>query len=223
MIRAVHVAHSRRRSPFDDRISASVPAIRRDRLLAQQQAQVEELRHAKYEHILEENPAITLLHGEARFADGHTLSVRLSEGDARAVTFDRCLIAVGARPAVPPILGLKDTLYWTSVDALVADTIPQRLLVIGSAVVTAELGQAYARLGSQVAMIARSEMFFHEDPAIGQVFADEVIEVLRQPPIRSVRHENAEFVLDTTAGELRGNALQVATGRTPRPRSTGQR
>ena len=219
MIRAAHVAHMRRHSPFDGGIDACALAIRRDALLAQQQARVEELRHAKYENILDDNPAITLLRGEARFIDGHTLSVRQAEGGERTVSFDRCLIAVGARPAVPPIPGLKDTPYWTSTDALAADRIPRRLLVLGSAVVACELGQAYARLGSEVTMIARSELFFREDPAIGeaigQVFADEGIRVLRQTQTRSVRHENGEFILDTSAGELRGDALLVATGRTP--------
>ncbi len=219
MIRTAHVAHTRRHSPFDGGIDACAPKIRRDALLGQQQARVNELRHAKYEHILDENPDITLLHGEARFVDDHTLSVRLSEGGERTVAFDRCLIAVGARPALPPIPGLEDTPYWTSTDALMADAIPPRLLVIGSAVVAAELGQAYARLGSQVTMIARSELFFHEDPAIGeaigQVFADEGIRVLRQTQIRAVRHENGEFVVETSADELRGDALLVATGRTP--------
>ncbi|TAN08225.1 MAG: mercury(II) reductase [Rhodanobacteraceae bacterium] len=218
MIRAAHVAHARRYSPFDDGISASAPAIRRDLLLAQQQARVEALRQAKYERILDENPAITLLHGEARFMDNHTLRVRLVEGGERTLTFDRCLIAVGARPSVPPIPGLTGTPYWTSTDALAADTIPPRLLVIGAAVVAAELGQAYARLGSAVTLIARSELFSRKDPAIGsaigKVFADERIRVLRETRIRSVRHENGEFILDTTAGELRGDALLVATGRT---------
>ena len=67
MIRAAHIAHLRRESPFDGGIAATVPAIDRSKLLAQQQARVEELRHAKYEGILDGNPAITVLHGEARF------------------------------------------------------------------------------------------------------------------------------------------------------------
>ena len=48
MIRAAHVAHVRRASPFDDGIAANSPKILRERLLAQQQGRVDELRHAKY-------------------------------------------------------------------------------------------------------------------------------------------------------------------------------
>lgn len=219
MIRAAHVAHSRTHSPFDGGIGRCAPLIRRAALLAQQQARVEELRHARYERILAGNPAITLVHGEAHFVDQHTLAVRLAEGGQRTLAFDRCLIAAGARPAVPPIPGLKETPYWTSTEALIADTIPSRLLVIGAAVVACELGQAFGRLGSHVTMIARSELFSHQDSAIGatigQVFADEGIRVLRQTRVDAVRHEHNEFVVQTSAGELRGEALLVATGRTP--------
>ena len=69
MIRAAHVAHLRRRSPFDVGVSAAEPTILRDRLLAQQQARVDELRRGKYESILEVSTAITVVHGTARFTD----------------------------------------------------------------------------------------------------------------------------------------------------------
>ena len=52
MIRAAHIAHLRRESPFDDGIAAASPKILRKRLLAQQQGRVDELRHAKYEGCL---------------------------------------------------------------------------------------------------------------------------------------------------------------------------
>ncbi len=126
MIRAAHIAHLRRESPFDGGIAATTPTIQRTALLAQQQARVDELRHAKYEGILEGNPAITVLHGSARFKDNRNLIVQLNDGGERVVAFDRCLIATGASPAVPPIPGLKDTPYWTSTEALVSETIPKR-------------------------------------------------------------------------------------------------
>ena len=144
MIRAAHIAHLRRESPFDGGMPPTPPTILRERLLAQQQARVDELRHAKYEGILDDNPAISVLHGEARFKDAHSLTVQLNGGGERVLAFDRCLIATGASPAVPPIPGLKDTPYWTSTEALVSDTIPERLAVIGSSVVALELAQAFA-------------------------------------------------------------------------------
>ena len=223
MIRAAHIAHMRRESPFDGGIAAAVPAIDRGKLLAQQQARVEELRHTKYEGILDGNPAITVLHGEARFKSVHSLNVQLNDGGEREVTFDRCLVATGASPAIPPIPGLKDTPYWTSTEALVSDTIPDRLAVIGSSVVALELAQAFARLGSQVTILARSTLFFREDPAIGEAltaaFRAEGITVLEHTQASNVAYADGEFVLKTSGGELRADQLLVATGRTPNTRS----
>ncbi len=219
MIRAAHIAHLRRQSPFDGGIAAAVPAIRRERLLAQQQARVEELRHAKYESILEGNAAITVLRGSARFKDGHHLTVHLRDGGEREVAFDRCLVATGASAAVPRIPGLRDTPYWTSTEALESDTIPQRLSVIGSSVVALELAQAFARLGSRVTVLARHTLFFREDPAIGEAvtaaFRAEGIEVLEHTQASQVAHANGEFVLTTGHGTIVADRLLVATGRAP--------
>jgi mercuric reductase len=223
MIRAAHVAHLRRRSPFDTGVSAAEPTILRDRLLAQQQARVDELRHGKYESILHGTPAITLVHGTARFTDAHSLTVALRGGGEQVVAFDRCLVATGAAPAVPPIPGLADTPFWTSTEALASGDIPARLAVIGSSVVAVELAQAFARLGSRVTILARSKLFFREDPAIGEAltaaFLDEGIEVLEQTQATRVEHAAGQFVLTTNHGELRAERLLVATGRTPNTRA----
>ncbi|MFT7325469.1 MAG: mercuric reductase [Rhodoferax sp.] len=223
MIRAAHIAHLRRESPFDDGIAATLPTIDRRKLLTQQQARVEELRHAKYEGILESHSGITVLRGAARFKDGQHLTVTLNDGGEQTVAFDRCLIATGASPAIPPIPGLKDMPYWTSTEALVSDAIPERLSVIGSSVVALELAQAFARLGSQVTILARSTLFFREDPAIGEAvtaaFRTEGIKVLEHTQASQVAHVNGEFVLITGHGEVRADKLLVATGRIPNTRS----
>lgn len=222
MIRAAHIAHLRRESPFDNGISATSPAILRERLLTQQQGRVEELRHAKYETILDGNPAITVLHGEARFNGERSLSVHLTDGGERELVFDRCLIATGASPALPPIPGLKDTPYWTSTEALVSDTIPERLTVIGSSVVAVELAQAFSRLGAKVTILARSTLFFREDPAVGEAltaaFRAEGIDVLEHTQASQIAHVDGEFVLTISGGELRADRLLVATGRSPNTR-----
>ena len=220
MIRAAHIAHVRRESPFDTGITASVPVINRSRLLAQQQQRVNELRQAKYEGILERSPAITVLRGEARFTSDHSLVVRMNDGGGeRELAFDRCLIATGASVVVPPIPGLKDTPYWTSTEALVSATIPPRLAVIGSSVVALELAQAFARLGSKVTVLARSSLFSREDPAIGiaitAAFRAEGIAVLEHTQASQVAHVNGEFVLATSDGDVRADRLLIATGRAP--------
>jgi mercuric reductase len=219
MIRAAHIAHLRRQSPFDGGIAATLPAIDRSRLVTQQQALVDALRHAKYEDILVRNPAITVVQGEARFQDDQTLAIRANAGDERVVAFDRCLIATGARPAVPPIPGLADTPYWTSTEALASDTLPERLAVIGSSVVAVELAQAFARLGSRVTLLARGTLFNRDDPAVGEALTAalraEGIDIREYTQASHVAHCGGEFVLTTASGEVRTDQLLVATGRSP--------
>lgn len=223
MIRAAHIAHLRQSSSFDAGISASAPRIDRRALLVQQQARVDALRQAKYESIVDGNPAITVLRGDARFKDSHTLQVNLNQGGERTVAFDSCLIATGASPAVPPVPGLQESPYWTSSEALVSDAIAPRLAVIGSSVVALELAQAFARLGSEVTILARNTLFSRQDPAIGAAvtaaFRAEGIEVLEHAQASQVSYENDEFVLTTECGEVRADKLLVATGRVHNTRS----
>ena len=219
LIRAAHIAHLRRESPFDAGLSAMPPVVDRPRLLAQQQERVEELRHSKYEAILAGIPAITVVHGEARFKDGHTLAVTLPEGRERLVPFDRCLIATGASASVPPVPGLKDTPYWSSTEALASDRIPARLAVIGSSVVAVELAQAFARLGSDITILARRTLLYREDPMIGEAlteaFRAEGITVLPHTRASAVSFTDGEFTLITIDGELRADQVLAATGRGP--------
>ncbi|MCL1478647.1 mercury(II) reductase [Marinobacter sp. M3C] len=219
MIRAAHIAHLRRKSPFDESITATEPMIDRPLLLAQQQARVDELRRAKYEGILADNPDITVVQGEARFKDARTLLVNGTDGKEHKIGFDRAFIGTGARPTIPPIPGLSGTLYWTSTTALASDTIPDRLIVIGASVVAVELAQAFARLGSEVTILARSRLLSREDPAVGEAiqtaFQAERISVLNDTQASQVSYTNDEFIVDSNAGELRADRLLVAVGRTP--------
>ncbi|SFR44284.1 mercuric reductase [Marinobacter daqiaonensis] len=219
MIRSAQIAHLRRRSPFDEGLSAQTPEVDRVALFAQQQARVDEMREAKYESILAGHAGITVVQGEARFIDGRTLRVHRETGDGQNVHFDRAFIGTGSRPSVPPIPGLVNTPYLTSTTALELASIPERLIVLGAGFVALELSQAFARLGSQVTVLARSRCLSQEDPAVGEAveaaFRREGITVMTQTQPSRVDYTDGEFILDTSAGELRADQLLVATGRTP--------
>ncbi|TCK18343.1 mercuric reductase [Thiogranum longum] len=218
MIRAAHVAHLQAHHPFEG-ISVNQPVIDRPALVRQQQARVKELRQAKYESILETNPGINLLRGWARFSDSHTLLVAQADGSEKKLTADRILLATGARPAIPDIPGLKDTPYWTSTDALVAEQVPEHLVVIGASVVALELAQAFLRLGSKVTVLARSVFLSREDPALGEglvsIFEEEGATVLLHTLPESVTHDGKAFSLATPGGDIHCDQLLVATGRQP--------
>jgi mercuric reductase len=222
MIQAAHVAHIHTASPFPGIVNRPAQ-VSRAALVAQQQHRVEELRVAKYQNIVDANPGINLVRGFARFNDAHTLTVKLPDGRETQLKADRVLIATGASPAIPPVPGLKESPYWTSTDALVAEDLPKHLVIIGSSIVAVELGQAFLRLGSKVTMIARSKVLFREDPAIGDALQEalehEGTRILTHTQTRAVTHRNGSFHVETSAGVVSGDRLLVATGR--RPNTTG--
>ena len=219
MIRAAHIAHLMRDHPFDG-IANVPPILDRTKLVAQQQARVDELRQAKYQDILDTAANIRLLKGHARFADPRTLIVTQSGGAEKTLTPDRILIATGASAAVPPIQGIEDTPYWTSTEALVAGALPGHLIVLGGSVVGLELAQAFLRLGVRVTVVELlPRLLPREDEAIGDslkaILEQEGMRILTGVQMQSVRHQNNSFKVVLEGGTLTGDALLVATGRRP--------
>ena len=217
LIRAAHVAYTQRRHPFEglDKVS---PVIDRRRLVLQQQARVDELRQAKYQDILDAIPNINFLKGRAWFVAPDTLAVRHEDGDEKIVKADRVLIATGASPSIPPIPGLKDTPYWTSREALVAEELPGHLTVIGGSVVGLELAQAFLRLGSKVTVIELlPRLLPREDEAIGAglraILERDGMRILTGMQTKAVRHTNGGFEVDLGAEKVVSDRLLVAAGR----------
>ena len=224
MIRAAHVAHLQSHHPFPG-LAKQKPVVDRKALVAQQQARVEELRHAKYESILDTNPGISLMRGFARFEDARTLVVKDVDGKETRIQPDRVLIATGRSPQIPAIPGLLGTPYWTSTEALISETLPLHLIVYGGSVVALELAQACLRLGIRVTLIARSTLLSREDPAIGAglmaVLEEEGMRVLTQTQIKAVRFDGKLFELNTSAEIISGDRLLIATGRNPNTSGMG--
>ncbi len=224
MIRAAHIACLQKNHAFAG-IKKQQPVINRKQLVAQQQTKVDELRAAKYENILATHPEINLIKGQARFKNANTLIVDREHDDNTEITADRYLIATGSSPGIPPIPGLAGTPYWTSTEALVAEKLPEHLIVIGSAIVALELAQAFLRLGSKVTLLARHTLMYREDPAIGSVLQavmeEEGMNILTNTQPKAVSYKKSlfgsgKFTLKTRSGKiLIGDQLLIATGRPP--------
>jgi mercuric reductase len=119
----------------------------------------------------------------------------------------------------PDTPGLKDTPYWTSTEALVAEELPQHLIVHGGSVVALELAQAFRRLGSDVTLIARYGLLSKEDPAVGEglkaVLEGEGMRILIHAEVKKVRFDGNLFQMDIGSETISGDRLLVATGRKP--------
>jgi mercuric reductase len=225
MIRGAQIARHAAAHAFDG-IERRKLAIERGRMLAQQQARVDELRKAKYQDILDANPAITLLKGRARLVGPAALVVQDEHGKESRLDADRVLIATGASPAVPPVPGLKDTPFWTSAGALAADTVPEHLVVLGGSVVGLELGQAFARLGARVTVLELMDRLLPiEDEDIGrglrEALREEGIEVRTGFKTESVRWRNGRFEVTGAGTSISADRLLVATGRHPNTAGLG--
>ena len=217
-IRAAHIAHLQSAHPFVG-LQQQAAVVDRKVLVAQQQARVQELRVAKYEDILAANPGIHLERGYARFKDAHTLVAKKADGSEKEIVADFILIATGRSPVIPDFPSLKGTPYWTSTEALIAEKLPQHLIIYGGSVVALELAQAFLRLGSRVTLVARSTLLSKEDPEIGAalraVLVAEGMRVLTNTAVKDMRHDGQEFQVDIGSEVLRGERLLLAIGRRP--------
>ena len=95
---------------------------------------------------------VTVLKGRGVFEDSGTLRVETTAGQ-QFLGFQKAIIAVGSRPAMPRQFDLGNPRVMTSTEALEIADIPERLLVIGGGYIGMELGTVYARLGSRVTVI----------------------------------------------------------------------
>ncbi len=224
MIRGAHIAHIQGQHNFEgvpQRKSSDKPVIDRKAMVRQQQEWVENLRHAKYESILESNSGINLLRGKAHFKDASTLIVRKNDGSEKEIRADRILLAVGARPMIPDIMGLENTPYWTSTEALIAEEIPKHLVVLGGSVIALELAQAFRHLGSEVTIMARSSLLSKEDSELGSglktALSEDGLNIRLNTVPNNITHDGKNFVLTLDQNEAQSvvhcDQLLVATGR----------
>lgn len=159
--------------------------------------------------------AVRVIQGEARFLDNRSVTVGSLTIQAR-----RFVIATGSRPAIPPIDGLDSVPYLTNETVFDLTARPERLIVLGGGPIGVELGQAFVRLGSRVAIIQSGRILPRDEEEaaiqIRRALAADGVELREQA--RAVKVEGAEGALRVTlaSGEqLQGTHLLVATGRRP--------
>ena len=98
--------------------------------------------------------------GAARFVDRKTLTVEQPDGSSVTLTAkEGIVIATGASPAKTSIAGLDETgaagvAYITYEQIFSLPELPASLTIVGGGPIGCELGQAFARLGSAVTIVA---------------------------------------------------------------------
>lgn len=198
-------------------IAPSEPHLDWARVLGQKAELVDELRQTKYLDVLEAYPEITLLRGHARFPGAGRVAVDGVEYRARKV-----VIATGASPWAPPVPGLDAVDALDSTTAMEIETLPQSMIVLGTGYVGLELGQMFARFGTRVTLLQRSERIAKaEDPEVSEALRSyleaEGLDIRTGVQVLAVERDDGGSVLRARqAGrpiELRAARLLVATGR----------
>ncbi|MBX3437899.1 MAG: dihydrolipoyl dehydrogenase [Planctomycetaceae bacterium] len=96
---------------------------------------------------------VTLVQARGEFESSTSLKLTHPDGSTSRLSFEKCIIAVGSRPAMPGMFNIGDDRVMDSTGALNLPDVPGRLLVIGGGYIGLEMGCVYAALGSKVTVV----------------------------------------------------------------------
>lgn len=198
-------------------------------LVAQKAKVIEGYRGKKYDSLI--GGKISIEDGPVRFLDSRTVEV-----GGKRLMGERFLIATGSRPVIPDIAGLAEVPYLTSDllthgETMELTELPVSLVIIGGGYIALELGQMFARFGSQVTIVERNpQVLAHGyEPqvglAIGKILAEEGIRIVTSATVEAVHKDSQGIVatLRTSDGEqeIRAVKILIATGRRPNTDAIG--
>jgi dihydrolipoamide dehydrogenase len=125
---------------------------------------------------------VTVFDGEAKLSgtngQGPAIKVKGKDGKEQTLSAKNVIIATGARARTIPAAGLEPDgkLIWTAREAMVPDTFPKRLLVVGSGAIGIEFASFYNALGADVQVVEMVERILPAEDKEVSVFARKVFE-----------------------------------------------
>lgn len=217
LIRAAESLHKAKKVPFDG-IETTGATIHFKAIKAQKDELVLSLRNAKYLSVLEQNPNITLIEGNAEFENA--TEVRVGE---RIVKGEKILIATGSTPYIPDVPCLKESGFLVSDSAFELTELPESMIVLGGRYVALEIAQMFQRFGVKVTVLQRSNRLIpDQDPDVSEELTkhlrDEGLEVVTGTKLLGVEKNKVFEVRFEHGGEVKtisAEQLVLATGRRP--------
>lgn len=188
-------------------------------VIGQKDALVAQLRQAKYVDVLHGYDRVKLIEGQARLESPRSVRVNgeLYKGTS-------ILVATGARPWLPEITGLAESGPLDSTSAFELKRLPESMIVLGGRYIALEIAQMFARFGTRVTVLQRSERILPtEDPdltdALTRYLRDEGLRVVTSVRIREVKRNGAKVVVRARVGDededkiFEAEQILCATGR----------
>ncbi len=154
--------------------------------------------------------------GEAQFTGKDTVEVA-----GKSLHFRRAVVASGARAAKPDISGLADVGYLTNETVFNLTELPRRLVVVGAGPIGCELAQAFARFGSEVALLGKQPSLLPREDAraselVKQAMEQDGVKLFLGVNIVRAEANGMDKVLHLADGrEVRADAILVGVGRSP--------
>jgi dihydrolipoamide dehydrogenase len=103
-------------------------------------------------HLMKKNK-VTVIDGRGRLTGPGKVEVTKDGAAAGAFTAKHVIVATGARPRALPGLEPDGKQVWTYFEALVPETMPKSLLVIGSGAIGIEFASFYLTMGAEVTVV----------------------------------------------------------------------
>src|SRR5215471_10045702 len=179
MVASGRVAYLARRGA-DYGVKAGPVKVDMRRVFARKRAVVERFRNGGQKS-LEKAPDVELIFGEAHFAGGMRVEVKLKRGGARELEGKRIVVNTGGRPAAPPIPGLDEVPFLDSTSIMELTKVPEHLVVLGGGYIGLEFCQMFRRFGSRVTIVNRDpRLVLREDPDV----SEEVEKILNEDGIK---------------------------------------
>ncbi len=173
-----------------------------------------------------EKMGVEVIFGSPEFLNPNEIEVVLNESGAkRKMKAKRFCISTGSRPFIPPIDGLRETGFITNEEVFHLTELPEDLIVLGGGPIGIELGQAFARFGSDVKVVEMGDDILSKEDRevsrlIKRVLAAEGVQFLMNYETKNAK-KNAEGKKVLTIGddernfEIEADEILVAVGRRP--------
>jgi pyruvate/2-oxoglutarate dehydrogenase complex dihydrolipoamide dehydrogenase (E3) component len=161
---------------------------------------------------------ITTVCENVRFIDPYTVEANKSKAQYRG---KQIILCTGSLPSVPQIPGLEECGYDTNRTVFNYEALPARLVVLGGGPIGCELGQVFARFGSQVTILHNGPRILARDDAdaakvLEEQLQGEGIRILCNTKVTQANRRGAEKVLELESGEeIVCDAILVSAGRKP--------
>lgn len=126
-------------------------------------------------HLMKKNK-VTVIAGHASLKKGKAAPVVSVDG--KDYTADHVIVASGARARTIPPAGLEPDgkFIWTAREAMVPDTIPKRLLVIGSGAIGMEFASFFSAFGAETTVVEMMDRILPAEDAEVSAFAQKQFE-----------------------------------------------